>query len=211
MSRCVILSAAPVENAELLRAYLREDDCFIAADGGLRLAERLHVTPHLLVADFDSFPEENVRLDASAEVIKLPVEKDWTDTMAAAMLGLEKGYTEFLILGGIGGRLDHTIANMAVLLYLLKHGAVCWMADERNRLRLYLPGQYTIPVSKGFKFSLFPYGDKVEGITVKNAQYPLENACLTSDVPLGVSNEFLEKPVEISFNDGILMFFLAKD
>ena len=85
MSRCVILSAGPVEDPEALRPLLRDDDWFIAADGGMRLAERLGVTPGLIVADFDSGEAPR---ETRAEVLRLPAEKDWTDTMAAAMAGL---------------------------------------------------------------------------------------------------------------------------
>lgn len=100
MSRCVILSAGPVEDPEALRPLLRDDDWFIAADGGMRLAERLGVTPGLIVADFDSGEAPR---ETRAEVLRLPAEKDWTDTMAAAMAGLERGFRDFLLLGCTGG------------------------------------------------------------------------------------------------------------
>ena len=210
MSRCVILSAGPVKNADELRPYLRGDDWFIAADGGLRLAKALGVRPAVLIADFDSLPADTAE-NAADEVVRLPVEKDWTDTMAAAMLGLERGYTDFLLLGCTGGRLDHTMANIAVLLYLLRHGAEACLLDGQNSLRLYFPGNYRFPVEREYRFSLFPYGGEIQGITLKNAKYPLLDATLTPDNPLGVSNEFTDFPLEITFRKGILMFFLSKD
>ena len=103
------------------------------------------------------------------------------------------------------------MANIAVLLYLLRRGADALMADERNFLRLYGPGRYRVERRAGYKLSLFPYGGEVEGITVKNVRYPLEKARLTPDNSLGVSNEFLENPAEISFDKGVLMVFLSKD
>ena len=99
------------------------------------------------------------------------------------MLALERGYREFLLLGCTGGRLDHTVANFAVLLYLLRHGAAAVLADEQNTLRLFHPGSYQIPKQPGWKLSLFPYGGDVEGITVKNVRYPLEKARLSPDYP----------------------------
>ena len=212
MNRCVILSAGPVEDCSLLRPLLREDDWIIAADGGERLARDLGIQPNLLVADFDSsIPPETA---GELEIVRLPAEKDWTDTLAAAMLALERGYREFLLLGCTGGRLDHTVANFAVLLYLLRHGAAAVLADEQNTLRLFHPGSSQIPKLPGWKLSLFPYGGDVEGITVKNVRYPLEKARLSPDYPLGVSNEFLDRgaePAEITFDKGVLMVFLSKD
>lgn len=209
MSRCVILSAGPVEDSERLRPLLKTDDWFIAADGGGRLAAALGVKPAVLVADFDSSAPPDTGGDT--EIVRLPTEKDWTDTQAAAMLALDRGYRDFLLLGCTGGRLDHTLANIAVLLYLLRRGADALMADERNFLRLYGPGRYRVERRAGYKLSLFPYGGEVEGITVKNVRYPLEKARLTPDNSLGVSNEFLENPAEISFDKGVLMVFLSKD
>ena len=209
MSRCVILSAGPVEDSERLRPLLKTDDWFIAADGGGRLAAALGVKPAVLVADFDSSAPPDTGGDT--EIVRLPMEKDWTDTQAAAMLALDRGYRDFLLLGCTGGRLDHTLANIAVLLYLLRRGADALMADERNFLRLYGPGRYRVERRAGYKLSLFPYGGEGEGITVKNVRYPLEKARLTPDNSLGVSNEFLENPAEISFDKGVLMVFLSKD
>ena len=209
MSRCVILAAGPVDEPDRLRPLLRADDWFIAADGGGRLAAALGVKPAVLVADFDSSAPPDTGGDT--EIVRLPMEKDWTDTQAAAMLALDRGYRDFLLLGCTGGRLDHTLANIAVLLYLLRRGADALMADERNFLRLYGPGRYRVERRAGYKLSLFPYGGEVEGITVKNVRYPLEKARLTPDNSLGVSNEFLENPAEISFDKGVLMVFLSKD
>ena len=209
MSRCVILSAGPVEDSERLRPLLKTDDWIIAADGGGRLAAALGVKPAVLVADFDSSAPPDTGGDT--EIVRLPTEQDWTDTQAAAMLALDRGYRDFLLLGCTGGRLDHTLANIAVLLYLLRRGADALMADERNFLRLYGPGRYRVERRAGYKLSLFPYGGEVEGITVKNVRYPLEKARLTPDNSLGVSNEFLENPAEISFDKGVLMVFLSKD
>lgn len=209
MSRCVILSAGPVEDSERLRPLLKTDDWIIAADGGGRLAAALGVKPAVLVADFDSSAPPDTGGDT--EIVRLPTEKDWTDTQAAAMLALDRGYRDFLLLGCTGGRLDHTLANIAVLLYLLRRGADALMADERNFLRLYGPGRYRVERRAGYKLSLFPYGGEVEGITVKNVRYPLEKARLPPDNSLGVSNEFLENPAEISFDKGVLMVFLSKD
>lgn len=208
MSRCVILSAGPVEEPEALRPLLRDDDWFIAADGGMRLADKLGVTPQVIVADFDSGDAPQA---AQAEVIRLPVEKDWTDTMAAAMTGLKRGFRDFLLLGCTGGRLDHTIANLSVMLHIHRAGGTPVMADERNRVFLYAPSSFTIPPQKGWKLSLFPYGGEVRGVTLRDVQYRLTDATLTPDNPVGVSNEFLDCPARISFREGTLLLLFSKD
>lgn len=208
--RCVICAAGPVTDMECLRKLLHEEDDVIAADGGLRLAEALGRKPKLIVADFDSMPRMMAEQNG-APVASLPVKKDDTDTLAAVKIALARGYRNILLMGATGGRLDHTMANIAVLLYIVNHGAKAVLADEKNRLEMVLPGHYVVDPADNTQFSLLPYGGCVSGLNVKHAEYPLENATLFSDIPLGVSNEFQGCPVEISFKQGILMIFLSKD
>lgn len=208
--RCVILAAGPVENAEILRPLLRPDDWVIAADGGVHLAGRLGVRPDLIVADFDS-AQPGERFPDDVPQIRMPVKKDLTDTMAAAIEGLRRGFRDFLLLGCTGGRLDHMQACISVMFYLLNRGSRAAMADGNNWLELYMPGCFMVEPRKSWKLSLLPYAGDVFGLTVKNAAYPLKNKTLVMEDPLGISNEFLEGPVEISFRKGILMVFLSKD
>ena len=208
LSRCVILGAGPVEEPAVLTPLLRPDDWFIAADGGMALAVSLGVRPAVLVADFDSGQE---LANSPAEVLRLPVEKDWTDTMAAAMLALERGYRDFLLLGCTGGRLDHTMANIAVMQYILNRGGQAVMADECNRVRLLRPGCHVVPPLAGWKLSLFPFGGEVSGITLRQVKYPLTDAKLEPEDSVGVSNEFLDCPAEISFREGCLLLFFSRD
>ena len=208
--RCVICASGPVERPDSLRSLLRPDDWVIAADGGLRLARRLSLRPSLLVADFDSCRrEEN---SDGIPTAALPVRKDDTDTMAAARIGIERGFRNFLILGGTGGRLDHTVANFAVLAYLCRQGAKAVMADEYGWTTMLFPGRHRVEACPGKKLSLFAYGGIVSGLWVKNVGYPLENAVLTPDFPLGVSNEFQgDAPAEIQFTGGILQVFVSEE
>jgi thiamine pyrophosphokinase len=209
LRRCVICSAAPVNNADRLRKLIRNDDYIIAADGGLKLANRLGVKTDYLVADFDSL--ENDNLDYGVPVYRLPKRKDDTDTMAAARIGLEHGFKDFLLLGASGGRLDHTFANFSVLLHLIQNGAKAVLADEQCIVEMLLPGTtYIKPVENAY-LSLLPFGGSVTGLTVKKAGYELRDAVLSPDYPIGISNEFIGETVEIAFKAGILIIFISKD
>lgn len=208
MRRCVILSAGPVADPAALRELLRPDDWFVAADGGLRLAQALGVRPEVLVADFDSGREPE---GDELEIVRYPVEKDVTDTQAAVMLALERGYRDFLLLGCTGGRLDHMMGNLAVLLYIRRRGGSALLADENNRARLLAPGDYTVPVEKGFHLSLVPFGGDARGVTLRQVKYPLTDAVLSEEETLGISNEFLDCPAQISFREGRLLLFFSRD
>lgn len=210
MKRCVILASGPVENPSALRPLLTAEDHIIAADGGLRLAKQLGVMPALIVADLDSISGEAAE-KTGLPLMRLPCEKDDTDTLAAVKTAYEKGYRNFLLLGCTGGRMDHTVAAICVLEWLLNRGGRALLADERNRLELLAPGAHRLKPTSGWKLSLFAYGGSVGGLTLRHVKYPLTDAVLTTEFPLGVSNEFTEEDAEITFQTGKLLVFRSRD
>ena len=119
MRRCVIVGGAELGREEEIRGYLRGDDFFIYCDSGLRHERALGRAPDLIVGDFDSHDDPH----AAAETIVLPHVKDDTDSCFAAKEGLRRGFRDFLLLGAVGARLDHTLGNLAVALMLKRAGA----------------------------------------------------------------------------------------
>lgn len=209
MSRCVILSAGPVADASALRELVQPEDTFIAADGGWRLAEHLGVPLTAVIADFDSSAMPS--LPAEVEVIRLPVRKDCTDTAAAVDYARKKGFTDFLLLGCIGGRLDHQYAAIQLLVQLAEAGCHAEMADGDNRLRAVTSSPYTAVPMIGWSLSLFAFGGPVHGLSICGASYELTDYDLLPADPLCVSNAVESSPCEITFADGVLLVFRAKD
>lgn len=206
--RCVIVGAAEITAYERIKSCLREDDFFIYCDAGLKHREKLEQKPALIIGDFDSFekPETDI------ETITLPCEKDDTDTVYAVKEAMRRGFSEFLLIGVIGQRLDHTLGNVYVL-YMLEeaglHGAIL---DDYSEMELILEGQdrkKTVEDSFAF-FSLVNIGGIAEEITIRNAKYPLENGNIQRDYQYGVSNEVIPgKTAEIFLKKGSLL--LIKD
>ena len=198
--RAVVLAAVPVSPA--MGRYLRPGDFVIACDGGLRNAAVLDVTPDLLIADFDSLPESDCPPGLPVE--RLPTVKDDTDTHHAARWLLAHGYTDVTLLGALGGaRLEHTLANLATLLFLAKNGAAARLADEHSELCCLLPGiPCTLPRGDYRFFSLFPLEGTLTGVDITGAQYPLRGAALAADFPLGVSNAFAADAVTLRCQGG---------
>lgn len=209
MSRCVIVSAAPFEDVTDLRERLREDDVVIAADGGLHLAEALGVVPQIIVADFDS--TDPVSLPNTAEIIRLPVHKDLTDTAAAVNVALERGLRDFLFLGCLGGRLDHQFANLQLMASLAQQGCAVLAADGNNIVRAYATSPVTVEPINGWSLSVFAFGDTVHRLSVCGAAYELEDYDLSPFDSLCVSNETVDTPCHISFLDGTLFVIRSKD
>ena len=202
----VILSAVPVGGA--MRRYLTPDAFVVACDAGYRNAVRLGVQPDLIVGDFDSAP----RPETTGKTIVLPHVKDDTDTHYAARWLLERGYTRITLLGALGGaRLEHSLANIASGLFLAQNGVEVLLADERSELHYLLPGTpLTLQKGDWQYLSLFPLEGRTEGLCISGVFYPLENAALTADYPLGVSNEFTAPQARLSCASGAVLVLLTK-
>lgn len=195
----------------------KKDDFVIAADGGY--AQEFGCRPDAVIGDFDSLgyvPDEE-------EVQVYPKRKDDTDMMLAVKLGLENGYREFVLLGGIGGRFDHTMANVQTLAYLLAHDAKAVLKDAKRDIYMIgageknaannawaCVGEITFPAHTKGIFSVFSYGETAEQVTIRGAEYELEEATLTDCFPLGVSNSFADKEVTISVGAGRLLIVHEK-
>ena len=203
--RCVILSAGEVHPGA--KELVEPGDYLIACDAGYLHAERLGLVPSLVLGDFDSAPKPQ-----NGPVLTLPAEKDDTDTHYAARIALEQGFRQVLFLGALGGeRFEHSLANLATGLWLAKQGVAVELADGQSRLCFVLPGApVCLKHQANAYFSLFPLEGEALGVFVEGAKYPLQNARLIPDYPLGVSNETLPGKTEISVQKGSLLLVQTK-
>ena len=199
MRRCFIFAAGTFYG---LRERPASGDFVIAADAGYRVCQSLGIVPDLLLGDFDSMEQP----PDFPNIHRSPVEKDDTDTMLAIKTALEKGCDTVYIYGGTGGkRLDHTLANLQSLLYLRRRGARGWLYDD-DFVWTVIENE-TLTIEKEVEwglFSAFCLGDQAEGIHETGFQYPLSDAVLTPEFPLGVSNHILEPTAVVTVRKGIL-------
>lgn len=199
MKRCFIFAAGTFYG---LRERPVPGDFVIAADAGYRACREAGITPDLLLGDFDSMDQPA----DFANVLRSPVEKDDTDTMLAIKTALENNCKEIFLYGGTGGtRLDHTLANLQSLLYLRRHGARGWMYD-RDFLWTVIENE-ALTVERTVEWGLlsaFCLGPDASGVDEEGVQYPLWDAVLTAEFPLGVSNHILEPTARIAVRQGAL-------
>ena len=181
-------------------------DTVIAADGGWRICRREGITPDLLLGDFDSLQE----VPHFANIQRVPVEKDDTDMMLAIKEGLRRSETVFHLYGGVGGRTDHTIANLQSLLYLACRGARGWLYGDRERSTAICGGELVLPAREKGIVSVFCMGADAAGVTIEGGQYPLHDAVLTASFPLGVSNHYVGNPVRVAVTQGSLLIALIE-
>lgn len=207
MNRCVIIGGADIPRYDIIKGYLQPDDYIICCDSGLKHREGLGIQPNLILGDFDS--HENPHLPI--ETIVLPREKDDTDTVYAAKEGVKRGFKKFLLIGVIGGRLDHTLGNVSILLYLDSLGLWAMAADDHSEMEIVSRRAAYIPHSFPY-FSLLNITGKAKGITVKNAKYPLVNGEISCEYQYGISNEVLKgQTAEVSLTEGRLLLIKVRE
>ncbi len=206
--KAVIVGGGTPPSEKLVRKRCEGADLIVAADGGADALYLAGLSPHILVGDFDSIrPDTFAFFKAwNVEFHTFPVEKDFTDMELAIRLCLERGAKEVCLLGAVGTRLDHSLANVLMLGMLLDNGVNAWLEDEYNRVYLTRTGM-TLKRDKGEnrRVSLVAVSETVEGLTTRGLSYPLSNALLKFGGSLGVSNEFDGDTAEITFTRGLLL------
>lgn len=206
--KCIIVCAGEFVPVVINRT---EQDLVIAADGGYQHCMQVNLIPDLLVGDFDSVSQsldkeiERMQEEEPDRVIKLPCEKDDTDTLAAIRVGLERGYQKFYLYGACGGRVDHTLANVQCLLFLKKHHAKGYVMNHDMMMTVIENEEIRFHKNMRGVLSVFAMGEKAEGVTISNMKYELTDAEITNDFPIGISNCFTEKEGIISVRNGSLL------
>ena len=207
MRRCVIFGGGELKDIRFTQSLLREDDYIVCADRGYAYCAAMGRKPDLILGDFDSY---NGKLPPGCEVLRYPIEKDDTDTGHAIRHALDEGYRTLILVCALGGRLDHTLANIQNAASAAAEGANVTILDEREEITFLTGGTLRLPRRKGWGLSVFSLTDRCTGVCLRGVKYRLEDAVLTNRVPLGVSNEFAAPEAEISLTQGILMITQTK-
>ena len=206
VKKCYIFAGSP--DARLSSITPEDGSYIICADGGYTAAKKLGIMPDVIIGDFDTyrggFPE-------GCEVIKYPVEKDDTDTMLAVKLALERGNTHIVICGGVGGRLDHTYANIQALRYISKHEAFGELLDDSGIITMQGPGVRVYSKMEGYYFSVFSYSEECRGVTLTGFKYPLKNGVIKNSFPVGISNRVTGRSGVVSLESGTLLIMISKE
>lgn len=205
--KCVIVSASPDCDPSFIERSVCCGDFIVCADGGLDTLAKTSLKPDLIVGDFDSAANENIFPDV--ETITLKVRKIDTDTMHCVDVCLERGFSEFLLLGATGGRTDHALANLSILLYLQKKGAHGVISDKYNDIMLLHPGENKISAISGTTVSVLPFGESSACLSYTGMSYPLDHGTVTVDYPYTISNIAVEDEVTVTLHSGSALLFVV--
>lgn len=211
-----------VGSMDELGLHMSEADLIIAADSGYNNASRLGVRPGLLLGDLDSIDRKKLAPDELEHIEKIivPAIKDDTDTQLAVDTALERGADEIYIIGGLGGRLDHTLSSVFLLEYIADRGIDAVMTDGQSRVRVMKtagePVTLLIPKTfdgeNGFKYlSIVSLTDECEGVRISGVFYPLDGVTLERRYSYAVSNEITSDSAEITLERGTMLVIESRD
>ena len=189
----------------------KNTDFVICLDGGYDIAAAEHILPDLIMGDMDSL-EGN--LPENVPIERFKPEKDYSDLELALKKAAQLNAVNVTVIGGIGGRLDHTIANIQLLSQYTNCFDSLIMKDGRNKCFVINENQkkgIALPYDDNSYFSVFSLSEKCTGLTINNAKYPLTDYTLPRTGSLCVSNEFIgEKDAVISIENGTLLVIISK-
>ncbi|MBQ7363334.1 MAG: thiamine diphosphokinase [Clostridia bacterium] len=199
MNTCYIVGAGELYNL----AKPDKTDLLIAADGGYDHLISHHLTPNLLIGDLDSIRE----VPEDVEILRFPERKDETDMLLAFNEGYARGFREFRIYGGTGGREDHTYANYSLLLYAKNRGARAVLSMKGFNAEVLRDETVSVMPEHSGYFSLFALGGEAR-VTIRGALFDAEDITLTPEFPLGVSNRYRAPVTQITVTHGTVLAFL---
>jgi thiamine pyrophosphokinase len=210
--KVLIISNGDIKDYNFYEKLLKDVDMVICADGGANHAYRMKLKPHLIVGDFDSIKEEILEFyeNEGVRIEKFPPMKDETDTQLAMLKAIELGAKEITFIGVIGERLDHSYANLSLLLYLLNRNIKGKIVNEMNEI--YLINKFIeVEGKKGELLSLLPYSKEVKGIYTKGLFYGLSGQSMDLEMPYGISNVFTEDKATIEIEEGLLLVIKPRE
>ena len=193
---------------QYIEEYPEEGDLVISADAGYRNATLMGVHTNILIGDFDSLGHVPDDVD---EVLQLPTEKDDTDTQIAVETAIERGADEIVIVGSTSGRLDHAMSTLAILEKYWDKRLSIYIVNGQNRVRYIKNSGFIIVRSQYKYFSLIAADEKVKGVSIEGAKYPLVNKTLFRNRQFAVSNEIVKNAALVNVKKGGIFIIESRD
>ncbi|MBQ7379889.1 MAG: thiamine diphosphokinase [Clostridia bacterium] len=194
---------------ENITEHPKGEDLRIAADGGYANAKLLGERIDIAVGDFDSFSRQ--KIDEGVELVELPAEKDLTDSQVCIETAISRGADEIILIGGLSGRLDHTLANLAILQDLHARHIHGYITDGQNRAHYIRSTSHLIARSAYKYLSLIAVDETCKGVSIKGCKYELKNQPIHRRLQFAVSNEITSNCALISVKKGGLYVIESRE
>lgn len=210
-ARCVIIANGDIRDYEWHKSLIKEDDFIVCADGGTRHAVAMEIIPDIVLGDFDSLSQEvkSLLLETGCQFTEFPEEKDMTDTELALKCCLGKNPAEIVLLGSLGSRYDHGLANIFLLAQVPSHTLVK-VVNEQNEIMI-LKDKVYFHGSPGDIVSIIPFSPELIGVSTRGLKYILRNETLRLGTSRSISNEMVGEEAMVEIKEGLALVIRAWD
>ena len=212
MRKALIVGGGPVDTDLLNNEFAKKPDLLIAVDQGGFYLDELGIIPQVLLGDFDSLaaPVVDKLAKSGVRVVRFSPQKEATDMELALDFAINNGAGSINILGGIGGRLDHTLSNIGLLIKALAQNITVHLLDAAHDLTA-INRRIILERKPGWAVSLIPLTVKVSGVTTSGLLYPLDRADLFMEKSRGIHNEFTAPAATVELTEGVLLVIFFKE
>ncbi|MGX4763319.1 thiamine diphosphokinase [Holzapfeliella sp. JNUCC 72] len=203
-----------------LKKRLQAGGAIIGVDYGAQWLLDNEIIPDIAIGDFDSISESQKQQlkNKVNDCLIYPTHKDYTDGQLGLMKAVEllkqqKTDDLIIIYGATGGRLDHLLSNLFMVLApdVLPYVEKIRLIDDYNEVVYISEGKHQFCAQKGQNyFSVVPLTG-VSHLTITGAKYPLTDFSSKQIQPF-ISNEFEEgQPIQVQLDEGIIAIIYSKD
>lgn len=210
--KALIIGNGTILNKDIIHKYKDLTDIVICCDGGMKYAFEEGILPNYILGDLDSSLPQMVQFFElkGVKFKKFPTKKDFTDMELCIDFSISLGVSEIIILGALGTRFDHSLANVNILMQCLNANVFAKIVNEHNEIQL-INDKIEIEGKKGDLVSLIPLSTNVIGVTTKGLEYPLNNYTMEIGKALGISNVMLYEKALVQIKQGYLLVIKAND
>lgn len=211
-SRAVIVTGGNPPSKKLLLSKMAKGDFVIGVDKGCNCLYEYGIVPNLILGDFDSAKKEVIEelKKSGANILQFEPEKDYTDTDLGYVKAKELGYSNILLFGATGSRVDHALGNLGILLKSLNDGVRLEIIDDNNRMFL-VDKDSRFSGEFGQLISFHALSDTVKSFNITGAKYELKNYDMKLLEPRAICNEFIDSEIVITFDSGIILVIYPTD
>lgn len=213
MKVCIFLNGEIKDYNAIKDIILKNNyDYIICADGGANHTYNMGIIPNYIIGDLDSIDKNIVDYykNSSVDFEKFPTKKNETDSELCIYLAKKLNANKIHLIGALGGRIDHTIANINLLYYIKSKGIDPVIISEKEEIYIAINEELVINGEVGNIVSIIPINGDAQGVTLKNLEYPLEDHCMEFSLPLGISNVMTDNKCIIKVDDGSLLIIKNK-
>ena len=209
-NQAVIFANGNINNYDDMCKYI-EQKYIICADGGVIHTKKMNLIPDIIIGDLDSAPKDIIDYYKQQKVIMnlFPSKKDLTDTELCIDYAIKQKFKSLTILGGLGGRIDHTIGNINLLDKCLEGNIDTKIIGDKEYIVL-INDKIILKETIGSNVSLLPFSDYVFGVCSKGLEYALNDTTLIKSNVNGISNVITSSEATVELKMGKLLIVVSK-